>query len=213
MTELTDFEPFVEDACRRTERWFRDLPEWVEHIAHGDVSSYYGPTLLSEADCVMHFARYLNEAGVRWEDMHFELAKSQLLFAPPHVASTALNRWRADLALHKWEELLEAPLPARDDSFRFDAFLEFKIAGNHWQFGPSYGDPLKTRRSVIADVEKVASYLDHALCRLSYVVVFEECDFGFPVDFERDLEAAYPGCRVRILRAWKSSGTNVSSSA
>jgi hypothetical protein len=54
----------------------------------------------------------------------------------------------------------------------------------------------------LADVDKVAGYVDGGAFRLAYVIVFEECDFGFQEGFEGDLEAAHPGCRVRILRAW-----------
>lgn len=42
--------------------------------AGGSVSAHFGPTILSEHDCVLHYARFLNQVGVAWEDMHLELS-------------------------------------------------------------------------------------------------------------------------------------------
>ena len=192
----------IEAACRRAERWLAGLPEWPTHVVHDGVSSHFGPTILSEADCVMHFARHLHAEGIAWEDMHFELGRSKWLFAAPHPLMADKGRWKVDLALVEREALLTAVLPDKASTFAFDACLEFKLASNHWKFGPSYGDPLRTRAAVKADVEKVASYRWKGLCRLGYVVVFEEMDHEFPVDFESEMEREHD-VRVRILRGWR----------
>lgn len=115
-----------------TEQWLRSLPPWNEHIVVGvgSVASNHGPTLLSEADCVLQFARHLSSSGVPWEDMHFELSRSKVLYVTPHPAADVKPSWRVDLAIADRDALLAAQPPFADDRFRFDAFFEFKLAGN-----------------------------------------------------------------------------------
>ena len=75
----------VEDACAATASWLTELPAWPRHPtnASGSVSAHYGPTILSEHDCVMQFARHLSEAGVPWEDIHPEFSPAQWMFERP----------------------------------------------------------------------------------------------------------------------------------
>lgn len=197
----------VEDACTRAEEWLRSLPSRKEHIVvgGGSVASNHGPTLLSEADCVMQFARHLAEAGLPWEDMHFELSRSKWLYASPHPAAELGSRWRVDLAVVDRDVLLAARLPVADDRFRFDVFFELALAGNFCQHGAAYGHPKKVRDKVDADIEKeadiekVARHVGHDLRRLAYVVVFEECDHGFDPDFA----ARHSGVILRVLKGWE----------
>jgi hypothetical protein len=199
---MTETDLAIEQACEGAEEWLASLPEWPAHIVADDsVSSHFGPTILSEADCVLQFARHLHEAGVPWEDMHFELSRSKWLFAAPHPAMVDRVRWRTDLAVVRRDDLMAAQLPDSSGAFAFDAFLEFKLASNHWKFGPPYGDPARTRSAVEEDIAKVSAYVERGLCRVAYVVVFEECDHEFPPGFEAAAEAT-PGIRVRRLRGW-----------
>jgi hypothetical protein len=65
------------------------------------------------------------------------------------------------------------------------------------------GDPVKGRKKVERDVEKLGLHLDTGACRLGYVIVFEECDWEFEKTFAADAEAR--GCRVRFVRAYETS--------
>lgn len=195
----------VDEACRLAEQWLCSLPPWNEHIVvgGGSVASNHGPTLLSEADCVLQFARHLNDAGVPWEDMHFELSRSKLFYMAPHPAAAVRPSWRVDLAIASRDALLAAQPPFSDDRYRFDAFFEFALGGNFWQHGAAYGHPKKLREKVQDDVEKVGRYVEHGLCELAYVIVFEECDHSFPGEYAQAVASARPGVQVRILKAWE----------
>jgi hypothetical protein len=199
------FESEIEEACEGTQDWLRSLPEWQKHPVSEDrrESGNFGPTILSEDDCILHFARHLNVAGVRWEDMHFELSGSKWIFAPPREGSTG---WRVDLALIDRNRLVGADLPDTSGEFQFDAFFEFALGSNYWLFGSPWGAPKKIRDKVGRDVEKVGRYTAHGLCRLGYVVVFEECDHEFPSGFVQQAEGRHPGVRVRLLRRWSQPG-------
>ena len=96
----------IEAACVATASWLTQLPEWPRHPrnASGSVSSHYGPTLLSEHDCVMQFARHLNEAGVVWEDIHLEFSPGQWMFE--RATESELRPKRIDLAIVSRERLL-----------------------------------------------------------------------------------------------------------
>jgi hypothetical protein len=50
-------------------------------------------------------------------------------------------------------------------------------------------------------VEKIGRYLARDACRLGYVVVFEECDWGFPQTYAADAQSSN-GCRVRFIRCY-----------
>jgi hypothetical protein len=62
------------------------------------------------------------------------------------------------------------------------------------------GDPVRGREKVEQDVEKIGVNLASGACRLGYVVVFEECDWGFERAFAANGEAHHHGCRVRFIR-------------
>lgn len=149
-------------ACELGEAWLRRLPAWEKHpvTADGSVSGNYGPTLASEADCALRFARFLNQAGVAWEDMHPELTRVKWMYAITHPTFAHHYNWRVDLALTSREALGRANPPLADDTFRFDAFYEFKLASAYWLHGASYGQPAKLRDSVAEDVRKVTRYVD-----------------------------------------------------
>jgi hypothetical protein len=51
------------------------------------------------------------------------------------------------------------------------------------------------------DVAKVAANVAGGACRLGYVIVFAECDFGLDETFVPDTEAT-SGCRVRFIRGY-----------
>jgi hypothetical protein len=160
------------------------------------------PALMSEQDCVIHFARFLSESGVPWESIHHEVSVSRWLFEPPHPAATAdgANRWRVDMTLLGSDEFLAARLPATDSRFQFDACLEFAYLSDFWTLDGvhPYGEPAKGRMKVAADVQKVARYLSAGACRLGYVIVFAECDWGFPSSFASEAEND-TGCRLRFV--------------
>lgn len=117
----------IEDACRRTEEWFRALPAFEPRVNLGSVVGHKYPALLSEQDGVIHFARFLNEAGVPWESIHHQVSMSRWIFDAPHPAATTMTtgerRRRIDLALLRSEDFLAATLPATEPGFQFDAFL------------------------------------------------------------------------------------------
>jgi hypothetical protein len=191
----------LDRACARMEAWLREVPEWRRHPTSpdGGVSSHFGPTILSEQDCVMHYARHLADEGVPWEDMHFELAASTWLFPPQRPGGT---RWRADLAIVRRERLLGSELPDVDGAFSFDAVVEFKLASNYWLFGTKWGAPEIFHRDAERDVAKVAGYVRERICRLGYLIIVEEADASFPPRMAHIFEAAHPGVRVRVLRRW-----------
>jgi hypothetical protein len=196
----------VEEACRRAEEWYLGLPWFSPRVNLGSVVGFRHPAILSEQDCVMQFARFLNESGVAWEAIHHEVSASRWLFAAPHPAATPdLRRWRVDLALLGSEDFLAAELPAEEPGFRFDAFLEFAYLGDFWtaENSVAWGEPEKGRAKVGADVEKISGYLERAVCEAGYVIVFEECDYGFPPEFAAAAEARHD-CRVRFVRGYEA---------
>jgi len=206
-------ESAIEAACRRAEEWYRELPVFEPRAVAGAgaVVGYKHPAILSERDCVINFARFLSDEGVPWDAIHHEVSISRSVFDQPHPAATAMTpaqrRRRVDLVLVKTEDLLAAQLPAFEPGFQFDAFLEFGYLSDYWKvpgarvFG---GDPVKGRTKVEADVAKLDLHLSTGACRLGYVIVFEECDWGFEETFAADAEAQH-GCRVRLIRSHTSA--------
>lgn len=201
-------ETAIEEACRRTEEWFRALPTFEPRVNLGSVVGHKYPAILSEQDGVIHFARFLNEAGVPWDAIHHQVAISRWIFDQPHPAATAMTagerRRRVDLAMLSSEDFLAAQLPAVEAGFQFDAFLEFGYLSDYWKvpdarvFG---GDPARGRTKVEDDVQKIARHLASGACRVGYVIVFAECDWGFDDAFAADAEANH-GCRVRFIRGY-----------
>ena len=201
-------EAAIEGACRRAEAWFRSLPVFRTRavVGGGQVVGRRSPAILSERDCVINFARFLNEEGVPWDAIHHEVSMSRWIFEEPHPAATAMTpaqrRRRLDLVLVKTGDFLAAELPVTAPGFQFDAVLEFKYFSDYWQvpgarvFG---GDPARGRETVEVDAEKVGLHLSAGACRLGYVIIFEECDWGFEKSYAAEVEATH-GCRVRFIR-------------
>lgn len=94
-----------------------------------------------------------------------------------------------------------AELPAVEPGFAFDAILEFGYLSNNWCVPGAFanGAPAKGVTKVTADVAKVGRQIAAGVCGVGYVVVFEECDWGFPSTFVHDAEAEHR-CRVRFIR-------------
>jgi hypothetical protein len=67
------------------------------------------------------------------------------------------------------------------------------------------GDPVKGRNKVEEDAEKIGVNLASGACRVGYVVVFEECDWGFEETFALDAETQHHGCRVRFIRSYTAA--------
>jgi len=158
--------------------------------------SHFGPTILSEHDCVMQFARHLHASGVSWEDMHLEFSPAQWMF---NLTEPAKRPKRIDLAVASRERLMEATFPTDLGSFRLDAVIEFALASNYWQFGT--GSKETAHRKIALDIEKVAQYLQSGLATHGYVMVFEEADHEFPGDWDQQAYSA-TGVRTRVLRRW-----------
>ena len=163
--------------------------------------------LLSERDCVITFARLLHDAGIPWDAIHHELSISRWMFEEPHPAATVMTpaqqRRRVDLALVSIEDLSTADLPADDPRFQLDAFLEFAYLSDFWTVpgASKYGAPKKGRVKVEEDVAKINLHLETGACRVGYVIVFEECDWGFDEDFAATAETT-AGCRVRFIKRY-----------
>jgi hypothetical protein len=202
----------IEAACRRSGKWYRSLPAFDQRAVTGggSVVGRKHPAILSERDCVVRFARFLEKEGVPWDAMHHEVPISRWLFDGAHPAGAAMTpterRRRLDLVLVKNGALTKAKLPALVPGFQFDAILEFHYLPDDWTQPRARvnGDPVKGRAKVEADVEQVGRHLAGGACRAGYVIVFEECDWGFPESFAADAEAA-TGCKVRFVRGYATA--------
>jgi hypothetical protein len=165
------------------------------------------PGLLSERDCVVAFIRFLVEAGLPWEGIHNEVPISRWIFDEPHPAATAVSKAhrRVDLVLVDPERFAQAELPATTvDGFQFDAFLEFGFLGDCRQQpkAVTWNDPtIEGQKKVADDVDKIDRHLEARACRLGYVIVFEETDYGFEETYASHAAAGH-GCRVRFIRTW-----------
>ena len=186
----------IADATRRMTEWLCALPEWPTHPVNASrsVSAHYGPTILSEHDCVMHYARFLSQAGVAWEDMHLELSPGQWMYE-----TTGASPKRIDLAVVAPGRLAGAGLPVPAGALPLDAVFEFALASNYWKFGG--GSPRAMRAKIAQDVDKVAEYLRTGLAARGYVVVVEECDHSFPAAYAAD--AGVAGVDVLLLQQWR----------
>jgi hypothetical protein len=63
----------------------------------------------------------------------------------------------------------------------------------------AFDQPEKFRDKVDEDVKKIGDYLNKGICRIGYVIVFEDRDSEFPSMFVADAEKHH-GCRVRFIR-------------
>lgn len=176
----------IATALKSTERWLRKQPTWADgHLknASGSVVSHRGPSILSEADCVLQFARQLNAAGVPWRDLHIEVVPGQWLVNP---AKLGVKPPSIDLVIADRDKLArrtEPFSPSKKKSFLFDAVFEFKLASNFWErelkSGKPARPPARVATGVQADIGKVRTYLDGMIAGRGYVVVVEECDHGW----------------------------------
>lgn len=191
-------EDVVTSAAARMHDWLRALPEWRRHPTNesGSVSAHYGPTVLSEHDCVLHFARFLVDAGVAWEDLHLELSPGQWMFR----SRAGVAPKRIDLAIIPRDRLALADFPARLGDYPLDAVFEFALASNYWQFGS--GSPRPTVKKVADDIAKTGEYVRTGLARRGYVVVVEECDHGFDRRLVEDARQT-SGVEVLLLKRWQ----------
>jgi hypothetical protein len=189
----------IDAACAQMEAWLRTLPAWPKHPTNtsGSVSSHFGPTILSEEDCVMHFARFLADASVAWDDMHLELSPGQWMYT---AEAGAPMPKRIDLAVMRRERLQSAGLPVAPGSVPLEAVCEFALASNYWEYGG--GSPKVIREKVETDVAKVANYLHTGLADQGYVIVIEECDHSFTPAFVQSASIEH-GVDVRLLRSWQ----------
>jgi len=142
----------------------------------------------------MHFARFLVEAGIPWEDLHMELSPGQWMY---HAVAGAPKPKRIDLAIIPRQQLADASLPTDAGGFPLEAVFEFAHASNYWQHGTGSRQTIKNKIDV--DVGKTAEYLRTGLARRGYVVVVEECDHGFPTDYADRVRADH-GVEVLLLR-------------
>jgi hypothetical protein len=193
----TDLAAAIDAAATRMSAWLRELPAWSRHPvnASGSVSAHLGPTILSEHDCVLHFARLLHDAGVPWEDMHLELSPGQWMYKP----TAKVRPKRIDLAVVERARLAGSPLPVAVGEFRLEAVFEFALASNYWQFGT--GSPHALVSKVDGDVAKVGEYLRSGIADRGYVVVVEECDHRLRPSLLEDARAQH-GVELLLLRCW-----------
>lgn len=163
----------IDKALADFERWLARQPGWKDgnlRSRSGRAVSNRGPAILSEADCVMQFARFLNKHGVPWKDIHVQVAPGQWLVersvaghAPPKIDLAIVDRDRlakrsAPLRRHKKEEFL------------FDAVIEFTLVGNTRKRLPA--------SAIARDTKHVRRYLDDLWAKRGYVVVVEEGELG-----------------------------------
>lgn len=164
----------IEKALTDYERWLARQPEWKVgrlKATTGRTSSNRSPSVLSEADAVLQFARFLNKHGVAWKDIHVQVAPGQWL-VDKSVAGRSPAR--IDLAIVDRDHLAKRAAPLRrhkKEDFLFDAVFEFTLAGNR--------SPSATRNSIARDTKRVRRYLDDLWARRGYVIVVEERDYGW----------------------------------
>jgi len=188
----------VVEAAKQMASWLRGLQAWRSHPvnASGTVSAHFGPTILSEHDCVLHYARFLAAAGVPWEDIHMELSPGQWMYEP----AGGVKPKRIDLAIVPRERLAAEALPAAVGGFQLDAVFEFAHASSFWQHG--IGSPKPMLKKIDDDVRKVAEYRRSGLASRGYVVVIEECDHTLSASYVAEARTAH-GVEVLLLEQWR----------
>lgn len=191
-----DLHAAIRAAAAEMADWLCSVPAWEVHPvnASGSVSAHFGPTILSEHDCVLHYARFLAGQGVPWDHMHQELSPGQWMY---RTEAKRGRPKRIDLALVAPERLQTAGLPVDPGDFALDAVVEFALASNYWQHGAGY--PSTVLAKVQEDVTKSGEYLRSGLAERAYVIVVEECDHGFPSSLVDDAAERH-GVEVWILR-------------
>ncbi|MGH2958575.1 MAG: hypothetical protein ACRDKE_03150 [Solirubrobacterales bacterium] len=200
-----ELEKQIARALADTERWLRKQPTWkTGHLANkkDTAVSPRGPAILSQADAVMQFARFLNKQGVAWRDIHVDVSPAQWLVDP----TTGRKRpQRIDLAIVDRDRLAKrtSPFsPARDKDFLFDAIFEFQLASSSWTRPRKSGrvpkPPVRIEKSINAEVKKMGSYLRDLWANRGYVVVIEEADYGW----KRPSDASKDGLSVHYLKCF-----------
>lgn len=164
----------IEKALADFERWVSRQPEWKPgrlKSASGRAVSHRSPSILSEADAVLQFARFLNKHGVPWKDIHIQVAPGQWL-VDRRVAGNAPPK--IDLAIVDRDRLAKRTEPLRrhkKEEFLFDAVLEFTLVGPNRKRAQS--------AAIAKDTKRVRRYLDDLWARRGYVVVLEEVDHAW----------------------------------
>lgn len=200
-----ELEKQIARALADTERWLRKQPTWKNgHLQNkkGSVISHRGPSILSEADAVLQFSRFLNKQGVPWRDIHIEVTPGQWLVDPTNGRK---RPQRIDLAIVDRDRLARrtAPFsPARDKDFLFDAIFEFKLASSFWDYPRKSGrkprPPARVEAGIKADTKKMGSYLRDLWANRGYIVVIEETDHGW----KRPTDASKDGLSVHYLKCF-----------
>lgn len=199
----------VAAALKSTERWLRKQPTWAEgNIASKGrrVVSHRGPAILSESDCVLQFARQLNDAGVSWKDIHMQVSPAKwLVDSDRHKPWVGTRPPTIDLVIAdraKLARLTEPFAPNKKSDYLFDAIFEFKLASNYWQRtlrnGKQANPPATVAKSVSADIKLTRRLVDGLLAPRGYVVVVEECDHGW----DRGDSKAVDGLSVHYLKTF-----------
>ncbi len=175
------------------ERWLARQPGWKAGEltgGRGRAVSNRGPAILSESDCVLQFARFLNKQGVPWKDIHISVAPGQWLVEKSVAGSRPA---RIDLAIVDRDRLAKRAAPLRrskQDDFLFDAIFEFTLAGKHRSRA--------IRHSIDKDTSRVRRYLDDLWTRRGYVVIVEEADH----EWERPSPAPVDALSVHYLKSY-----------
>jgi hypothetical protein len=200
-----ELEKQIAKALADTERWLRKQPTWKDgHLANkkGSVVSHRGPSILSESDAVLQFARFLNKEGIAWRDIHIEVAPGQWLVDPTSGRSRPR---RIDLAIVDRDRLAKRTQPfspSRDKDFLFDAIFTFKLASNSWdrplKNGRKPKPPVRTQKAIQGEVKKMTSYLRDLWASRGYVIVIEEADHGW----KRPTDASKDGLSVHYLKCF-----------
>lgn len=195
----------IATALKSTERWMRKQPSWPEgnlRGATGSAVSPRGPAILSQADCVLQFARHLNDAGVSWKDIHISISPAQWLVNPARLGAKPPM---IDLAVADRDKLAkrtEPFSPGKKKDFLFDAVFEFRLASNSWDRplprGKQAKPPARVATGVRADIAKVKTYLDSMLARRGYVVVIEEADHDWDRGDGKDVD----GLSIHYLKCF-----------
>ncbi len=173
------------------ERWLARQPGWKSgELTGGRARSNRSPAILSESDCVLQFARFLNKQGVPWKDIHISVAPGQWLVeksvAGPRPA-------RIDLAVVDRDRLAKRKAPLRrskQEDFLFDAIFEFTLAATR--------QTRALKHAIDKDTSRVRRYLDDLWTRRGYVVIVEESDHGW----EQPSPAPVDALSVHYLKAY-----------
>lgn len=173
----------ISNALDAFEESLNKQPSWKVHPVNAtkNVSAHRGPVILSEHDCVMHFAKALNDEGVPWDHMHFELSPGQWLFP---IEAKKKRPPRVDLAICDPVALDAASPPCRRDDFQFEYVFEFKLASAYWLWkskgkrSKRLRPPSAIQEGIANDIKKVKKYLrpGTGLAKSGYVVVVQEVE-------------------------------------